>query len=683
MAEKENKEVEFDAVIDVEFEIPDKLEQLNSGEQLPILFGKIAKFMQERTFTDALIDEYGARYGEIYCDQTGVVLYVSASMAPGQSLRLTVGADAKGNEKVVWYTDVVSISLCEGVSYTDAEIQKLLGTSIRSNNTAYLYSSPTGTIRLPFTKEIRRTYSSDGIRQVLGGSIDAGDISSLNPNNAQYITFTANTYGRRLDNKATLLNTITIATDVPEGKEHVTLNFSTKPISTDAIVHLARHIEYPLQYSSRSYSGDKMRPGIGDLLRCYGYDYEVSVDTGATFIGFSNLAQVTITETVLGDGIGKEYFLSAVEAKQRMQNNALRGILQYLETSGDGSAAYDDTKLWEAVNDLKGHTVQEYYVDATSSINNKALLICTFYRDSGSTYGSATFLIEAQYRSPNSVGLLTISVETSAGNVYVYAQWPLWTVPDNTVKDNDSDAIYNYFHYLVKDDRVEVYFTPKAVTPLEIILLDTPKVGTLQADTDAGDTKYDIQFEMNCNANNHYTSNMYITKPDNLVKIPLGYVYNPNIADVEPPLVPAMEMWRSSTQCSMYSLGYIDTDSRDYAFVWDVFDEKRRYLGTARLIVYVVNGQSVESGMLNFTPAVNMPENADLEDIEVWVKVDTTTQAVSVAMHPKSSGTSYYSFIPINYTPKQSTYTKIDYDADVKVNYKLIGTLTADMLKVE
>ena len=250
--------------------------------------------------------EYGALYGEIVDGAAigGGQLAVTSSVA-GTKLAFTEGASGKGGENAVWSDDgsTLTINLCKGSSYSDADVQKLIDTATRPNN-----ATATGVPKVTFKSEYgiiqgaaeaaKFTGTKAGIRQT--GTLD---ISAVIGNgggalgSSDNIRFTANTYGKQADYTETLAGKIGLAADVAKGKEYVEYDPAE---GGEATIHLATGVRYS-------------EKDIESLLKKAGLDYTVTLTDSAApdgstdgYILINSTAAVAAATLTDGIGVGRD-----------------------------------------------------------------------------------------------------------------------------------------------------------------------------------------------------------------------------------------------------------------------------------------------------------------------------------------------------------------------------------------
>lgn len=247
--------------------------------------------------------DYGALYGEIVDGAAigGGKIAVTSNVA-GTKLAFTVGASGKGGENAVWSNDgsTLTVNLCQGISYKDSEIQKLIDNATRpkGDTSAFpkvTFKSEYGIIQ-GAEESAKFTGTTAGIRQT--GTLD---ISSVIGNgggaigSSDTITFTANTYGKQADYTNALAGKIGLAADVAKGKEYVEY---TAAADGEATIHLATGVKYS-------------EKDIEQLLKKAGLDYSVKLTDAVNpdgskdgYVLINSTAAVAAATLTDGAGVG-------------------------------------------------------------------------------------------------------------------------------------------------------------------------------------------------------------------------------------------------------------------------------------------------------------------------------------------------------------------------------------------
>ena len=258
--------------------------------------------------------DYGALYGEVVDGAAigGGKIAVTSNVA-GTKLAFTVGASGKGGENAVWSSDgkTVTVNLCQGVSYTDKQIQKLIDNATVPKDGGM--TNPYGKVTFKSEYGIiqgaeesaKFTGTAAGIRQT--GTLD---ISAVIGNgggaigSSDTITFTANTYGKQADYANALAGKIGIIADVAKGKEYVDY---TAAADGEATIHLATGVKYS-------------EKDIESLLKKAGLDYSVTLTDAVSpdgskdgYVLINSTAAVAAVTMTGGAGVGKSTAAGAGE----------------------------------------------------------------------------------------------------------------------------------------------------------------------------------------------------------------------------------------------------------------------------------------------------------------------------------------------------------------------------------
>ncbi|MCH5200393.1 MAG: flagellar hook protein [Oscillospiraceae bacterium] len=238
-------------------------------------------------------------------------------------IKFTTDASGKGGENAVWFEDgnYLIINLVKDENYSDEDIQKLIDNATMPKDSGleyppgkFTFKSEYGAIRGADDERLLGTVA--GVRQRLGQSATAGTAGNLADlvadgsnggiGSSDNIIFTANTYGDQASHWDTLLNKITIKTDVAAGKESVIVENKAQSGTQGADIVL--HLSTGVHYSEKD---------IELILKKAGYDYSVTLTDGADPDGaadgtiyFNKAGEVALEEAADGTpgaGVGREF----------------------------------------------------------------------------------------------------------------------------------------------------------------------------------------------------------------------------------------------------------------------------------------------------------------------------------------------------------------------------------------
>ena len=294
----------------------DRISEATEYNTMKLLDGSLATGGDNKSY-------YGALYGVVVHANPNTISggFISlTSNVAGAAILFTTGASGKGGENAVWDESglYMTINLVEGERYTDADIQRLMDNATMPKNSGM--ANPPG--KLTFKSEYGSIkgaeeviqFTEAGIRQTLGTPATAGTAGNLSDlvadgksggiGSSDNIVFTANTYGDQKTHYNSLLNQITIKTDVGAGKEWVEVDNKAQSGTKGADVTL--HLSTGVKYSEKD---------IEYILKKAGYDYEVTLTDGADpdgandgFVYFNTgNATVVLGEEIAGQGVGKDY----------------------------------------------------------------------------------------------------------------------------------------------------------------------------------------------------------------------------------------------------------------------------------------------------------------------------------------------------------------------------------------
>ena len=294
----------------------DRISEATEYNTMKLLDGSLATGGDNKSY-------YGALYGIVKFGNPNTISggFLSlTSNIKGSALVFTTGASGRGGENAVWDESgtYVTINLVKDAHYTDADIQKLIDNATLPKDSGM--SAPPG--KLTFKSDYGSIKGAEytieateaGIRQTLGAPATAGTAGNLSGlvadgehggiGSSDNIVFTANTYGDQASHYLSLLNQITIKTDVGAGKEWVEVDEQAQSGTKGADITL--HLSTGVKYSEKD---------IEYILKKAGYDYEVTLTDGADPDGandgfvYFNVGNETavLNEEIAGQGVGKDY----------------------------------------------------------------------------------------------------------------------------------------------------------------------------------------------------------------------------------------------------------------------------------------------------------------------------------------------------------------------------------------
>lgn len=299
--------------------------------------------------------EYGAKYGNISSADNNLKGAVLTSNFGGVKVTASGTASGKGGENAVWSKDgkTLTLNLVTGETYTQKDIDKLIENatqakdaiagpaeiSLTLKNGVYTQAADAAVDTAATTAGIRATGNGSVSKLVgLGGTDGKGALKS-----ADTISFTANSYGTDSNIK------ITIATDVADGKEDLTLDAGK---TDEYTLHLATGVKYT-------------EKDIESILKKAGQDLSVDLtdsndpdgdsDDSIMFNVKGSADQITLEK---GAGVGKDAIPSTG-----------KGL-----TFQIGANGVEDQRVTLSVNDMSSAAIGVANADvSTQDAANKAI----------------------------------------------------------------------------------------------------------------------------------------------------------------------------------------------------------------------------------------------------------------------------------------------------------------------